>query len=219
MSAPTTDGIPPIPRPMLEQAQADLPAPAVVRRWGKFVAWHRSTHGADAPYRMPDWDRHIEFELQDLKTKQAQSSNAVALPAPLKPHELEQAVRDEQYAREAVTFGDWTRGLDERAAGRGEPLSEHDEAFLTWRRTLDRSDARAWGLTSLMAFGDTRRDGGAKCECVRCRTVLRVDANKRVVGQRVMSDAEFDARRRKQLFDLQNSELLDGLGLVAGGAS
>jgi hypothetical protein len=175
---------------MLEEARADLPPHAIARRWGKYVTWHREHLGTEAPYRMPDWQRHIEFELRDLQAREVQASNVVALPKPLTPSQVEQAIRDEQYDREAITFGQWTKLA---------PTTPHDAAFLAWRAGQDTRSPTAWGLTALDAFGTHQAALGARCACERCRTVLRVDANRRVVGERVMSPEEFETRRRAQI--------------------
>lgn len=185
----TADGIPPIPRQLLEEAESDLPPHAIVRRWGKYVTWHRENLGPTEAYRLPDWQRHINWEVQDVQLEQRQKLDVVKLPAPLSPKQLEDAVAAEQYDRGACTFGEWVkRGPVQHDA------TGFDHEFFAWRATQDKRSPRAWGLTSLDAFGEFQAASGRPCACVRCRHVLLVDQNRRVVGHRLLTPEEFEAR-------------------------
>lgn len=157
-AAPPSDGLPPIPRPLLEQAQAeDLTEPEIVRAWRDYVTWHRKTYG-DAPWRQKDWDRQIDWACRD-KVAQA---DAVRLSshAALSPRELEQALAEEVYLREACTFGEWIDRLM-LAHQRGELLSPEDASFLAWREEQGASSPRAWGMTAILAYGEDVVNGCA----------------------------------------------------------
>ena len=144
-----------IPSVLLEEArQAGLDAPAILTRWAKYVDWHVKHHG-DRDYRVADWRRHIGWEIDDQRKAipKPLSSDEQSGVRRLRQHELEQALADELYDREKVSFEDWIRGLEERERMLGDPLTAHEKAFLEWRRRQLIASRPAHGVTSLWAFG------------------------------------------------------------------
>ena len=178
-----SDGVPPIPRPFLEEAEADLRPPEVVKAWKAYLLWHSKTLPGQN-YRMSDWQRQIEFTLRDRKVT---TEDLVKLDAKaMTDDEIKKTLEDEQYAREAMTFSGWISWLK---AHRSE-LSPQDAAFLAFREAQDASKPQAWGLDCIGAFGEAQRDAGAKCECVRCRSVAVVEPQGFVVRRYDSSTGE-----------------------------
>lgn len=178
-----SDGVPPIPRPFLEEAEADLEGHEIVQAWRKFLAWHAKSQFAARDYRMVDWQREIEFTLRARKIR----TDLVPLDAkPMTGAEALKAAADEEYDRNAMTFSGWISWLK---AHRSE-LSPQDAAFLAFREAQDARSQQAWGLDCIGAFGEAQKDAGAKCECVRCRSVAVVEPQGFVVRRYDSSTGE-----------------------------
>jgi hypothetical protein len=213
------DGVPPIPRPLLEAAAAaGLSQTAIVKRWRQYAEWHQRTHGTQE-YRMLDWERHIGWELADAPPPSTADDKLAA--SRLKAGELEQAIAEELYEREAVTFGDWVKTLEARDAGHGEALPPTDKAFLAWRRALllrNPRDPRAWGLTALMLFGAENPCAcvGGALACGGCGKRGRHKVTRApTVAKPELTAEELEERRQQALRDL--GEFAAGLGLEGTG--
>lgn len=153
------EDFPPIPRVMLEAAEAeDLSQLEIARAWRDFIRWHRKTLG-DQAFRMSDWNRQIDFACRDKSAKEDLVELPSAPSAPLKGAALEKAIAEEIYLRGAVSFDGYLRGLCAAVAA-GNALAEHDAAFLGWLE----AHPKAKGLSGMWAFGQDepcRCHGGA----------------------------------------------------------
>lgn len=105
----------------------------------------------------------------------------------------------EAYKREATTFDGWIAGLARKKA-RGVVLATHEARVLAWYERHPEPKPR--GALAMLAFwGDQAR--GAEHGEPRVR----------------VTDEVASERRAQSLRDLQHSDLLEGLGLEAGGAT
>src|ERR1700744_583005 len=95
------DGLPPIPKLLLDEAEADLTPPEVVKAWRSYLAWHTKALGPQTPYRMSDWQRQIEFTLRDRNVSQ----ELVKLDAKaMSQDDIAAELAEQEYAQRAVTF-------------------------------------------------------------------------------------------------------------------
>jgi hypothetical protein len=163
-----SDGLPMMPKPFLEEAEADLETHEIAYAWRKYLAWHaKAMPGGD--YRMVDWQREIEYTLRARKMKDLVK---VEPAKAMTDEEIRKACEDEEYAKNAMTFSGWIAWLKANRP----TLSKQDAAFLAFREAQELTSPLAWGLDCIGAFGDPQRDAGAKCECPRCRTVAAVES-------------------------------------------
>lgn len=114
------EDFPPIPRIMLEAAQAkSLTELEIARAWREYVRWHRKTL-VDEPWRMADWSRQVAFTCRDKAVREdvVQLPDTCAMPTKASAREAEareKALADEAYKRGAVSYAAWLERLRDQA--------------------------------------------------------------------------------------------------------